>query len=249
MGEDGHDRPKPMVEIGGRPILWHIMKHLSHYGLNDFVIALGYRGDTVKRYFMDMANAAGDMEVDMSTGLVAIKHEPPPEGWRVHLIDTGILSNTAWRLQQIRRLLTERFMVTYGDGLTDLDVRALLDEHAWSRSRREAICTLTAVHPMARYGSLVLGEEDRVAAFHEKSDESWVNGGYMVFEPEIFEVPAMREATPDTDLAHGILEPLAKAGGLFAYQHKGFWQCMDTPRERQALEDVWNSRRPPWKVW
>jgi glucose-1-phosphate cytidylyltransferase len=239
-------KPKPMIEIGGRPILWHIMKHLSHYGLNEFILALGYRGDVIKRYFSDFANLAGNMEVDLTEGTVCTRHEPPAEGWKIHLVDTGHTANTAWRLLSLKPMLTERFLVTYGDGLIDLDMR----ERLWRHENKVAtsLCTLTAVRPPARYGSLLLNGA-RVERFTEKSDEGWINGGYMVFEPEIFGHRSMLAAKPQTDLSSGILAELAFDDQLEAHRHEGFWQCMDTMRDKRILEQLWTSGKAPWKVW
>lgn len=251
LGDDTIDRPKPMIEIGGRPILWHIMKHLSHYGLNEFVIALGYRGDMIKRFFVEYAQVSRDMIVDTRDGSV-LRPNRPDTPWKVHLIDTGLTTNTAGRLKRLESVLCndgpqhDRFLLTYGDGLSDVDVADLLRNH---RAIPPHIATVTAVHPPARYGALRLAGA-RVQTFEEKrSDEAWVNGGYMVFEPGIFDHPSMREATSDTDLSSGVLAPLAEKGQLAAYRHEGFWAGMDTPRDKRMLEDLWATGKAPWKVW
>lgn len=240
--------PKPMVTVGGKPILWHIMKHLSHHGVREFVIALGHGGDVIKRFFVEYASLSGDMVVDLMTEDCHVeRRRPEDEHWSVALVDTGPLSNTAWRLQQLAGRLAggDDFLVTYGDGVSDVDVASLVELH---RAEPRHMCTLTAVRPPARYGSLLINGS-RVDRFSEKIEQGWINGGYMVFRPQIFDSEIMARAAHDTDLAYGVLEPLSEAGQLGAYRHEGFWQCMDTPRERDLLEEQWYAGRAAWKVW
>lgn len=258
LGDDTAERPKPMVEIGGRPILWHIMKHLSHQGFNEFVIALGYRSDMIKRFFMDYAQVSKNLIVDTGDGSVlhsAVTEVP----WTVHLIDTGMTSNTAWRLKLIERHLlctkqgfNDPFLLTYGDSVSDVDVKKLVAQHYAERGatrRGPLYATVTAVHPPARYGALRLAG-NRVQDFAEKrSDEAWVNGGYILFEPTVFRHPSMLEAKVDTDLSSGVLAKLAEKGHLSAYRHEGFWQGMDTPRDKRALEEMWANGTAPWRNW
>lgn len=252
LGDDTAERPKPMVEIGGRPILWHIMKHLSHQGFNDFIIALGYRGDTIKRFFVEYAELSRDLIVDTGHGSVQRSDvtEPP---WKVQLIDTGMSSNTAWRLKLLEKYLSDdRFLLTYGDSVSDVDVKALVAQHDTERkaTRRGPLrATVTAVHPPARYGALRLAG-NLVQDFAEKrSDEAWVNGGYIIFESTIFQHPTLVEAIATTDLSGGVLAKLAEKGNLSAYRHEGFWQGMDTPRDKRVLEDMWANGTAPWRTW
>jgi glucose-1-phosphate cytidylyltransferase len=242
LAEETEVKPKPMVEIGGQPILWHIVKHFAHHGIKNVYVALGYRGDAIKRYFLDYHSLNGSMSIELATGAVS-RSEKPPEDWKVHLIDTGLETGTGGRLRRLRPLLEkETFMLTYGDGVCDVDLGRLLEFHR----RAGRIATITAVRPPARFGALVF-DGDRVAEFQEKpqAGEGWINGGYLVFEPEVFDyLPG-----DDTSLEAHALQRLAKEGQLSAYQHEGFWQCMDTLRDKRQLQLAWDSGRAPWKVW
>lgn len=242
LAEETEVRPKPMVEIGGRPILWHIMKHYAHYGFKEFFVALGYKGDAIKHYFLDYYNLNGSMTIDFSAGRVD-SHRKECEDWIVHLIDTGQDTATGGRVKRLEPELRDgTFMVTYGDGVGDVDLQELLRFH---RSHGRG-ATVTAVRPPARFGGITF-EGDLVASFTEKPQigEGWINGGFMVFEPAIFEC---------LDGDHSVLEVhalerLASDRQLAAYRHDRFWQCMDTLRDKRLLESLWQQGAAPWKVW
>ena len=242
LSEETELKPKPMVEIGGRPILWHIMQHYAHYGVSEFVIALGYKGDAIKRFFLDYQLLSRSVTIDLNTGAVDM-HGEGAEKWKVHLIETGIETNTGGRVKRLQPWLkNEPFMLTYGDGVSDVDISALIRFHQ-SHGR---IGTVTAVRPPARFGGLVF-DGDIVKEFVEKPQigEGWINGGFMVFEPSIFDY-----LKGDTDsLEVDALERLAEDRQLAAFKHDQFWQCMDTLRDKRLLESLWNQKRAPWKVW
>lgn len=242
LAEETEIRPKPMVEVGEKPILWHIMKHYAHYGFNEFVIALGYKGEAIKRFFLDHSALHGSFSIDMKSGQV-FSREEPHENWKVHLADTGLESSTGGRIKRAREYLgNETFMLTYGDGVSNVDLNALLALH----KKAGRIVTLTAVRPPARFGGLIF-DGDLVARFTEKPQigEGWINGGFMVMEPKIFDyIPA-----DSTNLEADVLEKLAAEGQLAAYRHDDFWQCMDTLRDKKLLESLWQEKRAPWKVW
>jgi glucose-1-phosphate cytidylyltransferase len=230
-----------MVEIGGKPLLWHLLHLYSAAGFDEFVIALGYRQEVVKEYFHSFYSVNNDSTVDLGTGETTIRRNSP-ERWKVHLVDTGLNTGTGGRIKRLREIIGhERFMCTYGDGLASLDVRDVLRFH--EQTGREA--TLTAVRPPARFGGLEL-DGDRVKTFTEKPQlgEGWINGGFMVFEPTIFE----RIASDDTMLEHAPLGGLARDNQLSCYRHDGFWQPMDTLRDKRQLEDLWASGSPPWRL-
>lgn len=234
--------PKPMVEIGGRPILWHIMKHYAHYGIKEFFIALGYRGEVVKRFFHDYCNLNGSMTIDLIHGRTEM-HARECEDWIVHLIDTGIETNTGGRVKRLEPWLRdETFMVTYGDGVSDVPLDTLLDYH---RSHG-GIGTVTAVRPPARFGGLVFNG-NLVERFTEKPQvgEGWINGGFLVFEPSLFDYLEDDQTSLESDA----LEQLAANRQLSAYRHEQFWQCMDTLRDKRLLENLWKESQAPWKVW
>jgi glucose-1-phosphate cytidylyltransferase len=235
-------RPKPMVEIGGRPMLWHIMKYYASFGLKEFVIALGYKGDMIKRFFLDYSRLNTSLTVNLSSGDI-LRHNGKVEDWTVHLIDTGLNTITGGRLKRLKRQLSrEAFLMTYGDGVSNVDINALLDFHR----RHGKLATVTAVRPPARFGGLVF-DGDRVVKFTEKpqSGEGWINGGFFVLEPEVLEYIAGDE----THWEREPLERLAAEGQLMAYRHDNFWQCMDNIRDVQLLEGLWNSNKAPWKTW
>ena len=242
LAEETEVRPKPMVEIGGQPILWHIMKHYAHFGFKEFLIALGYKGEMIKRYFLDYFALSGNMKLDLTRGAVE-RTDPDHEDWVIHLIDTGLETPTGGRIKRLQPWLQdETFMVTYGDGVCDVDLRALLAFH-----RRQArTATVTAVRPPARFGGLIL-DGDRIAEFTEKPQigEGWINGGFMVLEPAIFGYLDAEGSTLEIDG----LERLARERELVAFRHESFWQCMDTLRDKRYLERLWSERQAPWHLW
>jgi glucose-1-phosphate cytidylyltransferase len=243
LAEETGLKPKPMVEIGGRPILWHIMKHYGYHGFHEMVVALGYRGDVIRRYFLDYAALRGTISIDMASGRTSTADTVPPEPWLVHLVETGDTTNTGGRLWRLREMVeAETFFLTYGDGVSDVDLTRLLAYHR----EHGALATVTAVRPPARFGSLEL-DGDRVSSFAEKpaASEGWINGGYFVFEPGVFEYLA----GPDDSLELDVLPRLAAAGQLRAYRHPSFWQCMDTLRDVRLLESLWASDSAPWRLW
>lgn len=243
LSEETGLRPKPMVDIGPRPILWHIMKSYAAHGFNDFVLALGYKGEHIKDYFLNYHPRTSDLTVHLASGEVSYSN-PTAEEWSVSLIDTGADSMTGGRLHRLDRLLRGHgtFMLTYGDGVADVDIGRLVEFH----QRHGKIATITAVRPPARFGELVMNE-DAVVAFKEKpqTGAGWINGGFFVFEPGIFDYLH----GDSTVLEERPLEKLASDGQLMAYRHDGFWQCMDTLRDRNALEQLWQSGQAPWKIW
>ncbi len=233
-------RPKPMVEIGGRPILWHIMKLYAHHGFKDFYVALGYHGEFIKRYFLHYYALNGNFSIDLASGGINSR-STPTEDWQVHLIDTGIETNTGGRVKRLKPFLdSETFMVTYGDGVSNVCLPSLLEFHR----RQGRLATLTAVRPPARFGEIRL-EQGRVVEFFEKpgTGDGWINGGFMVFEPGIFQY------LDDDSTGLEVLERVAQDGQLAAYTHDGYWQCMDTIRDKHRLEQEWASGDRPWKVW
>ena len=232
-------RPKPMVEIGGRPILWHVMSIYSSFGFNEFVVACGYKGEVIKQYFSEYLTHHADWLVDLNSGERTVVSKQTPD-WRLHLRDTGTNTLTGGRLLRLRPLLEDgTFMVTYGDGLADIDVAALVAFH----KSHGKIATVTAVHPPARFGAMQLDGE-RVARFSEKpqTDVGWINGGFFVFEPAILDYIG----GDDSSLEREPLERLAADQQLMAYRHEGFWQPMDTLREKHLLDDLWQSGHAPW---
>jgi glucose-1-phosphate cytidylyltransferase len=241
--EETEIKPKPMVEIGGRPILWHIMKIYGHYGFNDFIIGLGYKGDYIKRWMIEYSGLQGDLTITLRDGQVHILEEER-EDWTVSLVDTGLATMTGGRIKRLAQQLGGgTFMLTWGDGVADLDILKLLDFH---RSHGK-LATVTAVRPPARFGALMLDGGGGVTQFSEKPQmaEGWINGAFFVLEPGIFDyidgdmTPFEREP----------LERLASEGQLRAYRHESFWQCMDTLRDKVLLEELWATEHPPWKVW
>jgi glucose-1-phosphate cytidylyltransferase len=243
LAEETDVKPKPMVEIGGHPILWHIMKHYAHYGVGEFVVPLGYLGDVIRRYFLDYATMRRTISVDLGSGQVELEDREPVEPWRVHLIETGDQTNTGGRLWRLERWLKdETFFLTYGDGVSDVDLAQLLAFH----KAEGRLATVTAVRPPARFGGLEL-DGAQVTTFTEKPEigEGWINGGFMVFEPGVFGYLG----GPEDSLEQDALRKLAQDGQLSAYRHTGFWQSMDTLRDVRLLQSLWASPSPPWKVW
>ncbi|MFO1037114.1 MAG: glucose-1-phosphate cytidylyltransferase [Geminicoccaceae bacterium] len=242
LSEETVLKPKPMVEIGGRPILWHIMMHYAHYGYEEFIIALGYKGEYIKRYMADYCSLNSDLTVDLGTGKVE-SHGAHERNWRVHLVDTGQNTQTGGRIKRLApHIGNETFMLTWGDGVSTVDLDALL---AFHRSHGK-LATVTAVRPPARFGRIEM-DGNRVVSFAEKPQmgEGWINGAFFVLEPAIFDYI---EGDP-THFEREPLETLAREGQLMAYRHEGFWQCMDTIRDRVRLEELWESGNAPWKLW
>ncbi|HEV3312158.1 MAG TPA: glucose-1-phosphate cytidylyltransferase [Chloroflexota bacterium] len=243
LSEETVVKPKPMVEVGDHPIIWHIMKHYAHFGMNDFYVALGYKGDVIKRYFLDYFTLNGSMTLNLATGELE-RHQNACEDWRVNLIDTGLEANTGDRLRHMRSWLSEEtFMLTYGDGVSSVDVADLLRFH----KAHGLLATVTAVRPPARFGELVIGDI-AVEEFSEKSQvgQGWINGGFMVLEPEVLD---RIEENGTVSFEASVLDSLAAEGQLAAYRHDGFWQCMDTLRDKRLLDGLWDQGKAPWKVW
>lgn len=241
LSEETETKPKPMVEIGGTPILWHIMDIYAAHGFNDFVIALGYKGEAIKRYVLDRVHLGHDLSVNLAKGRVEV-HRSETTDWKIRLVDTGLHTQTGGRIKRLAPYIGNgTFMLTWGDGVSDIDLHRLLDFH---RSHGK-LATLTAVRPPARFGHLEL-DGDRIAEFSEKpqTGEGWINGAFFVLEPEVVEFID----GDDTHFEKGPLERLARAGQLMAYRHDSFWQCMDTIRERNLLESLWQSGNAPWKL-
>ena len=241
LAEETEIKPKPMVEIGGRPILWHIMSIYAHYGFQEFFVALGYKGEMIKRYFMDYLNLNGSLSIHLAGGQVE-RHAHRCEDWHIHLIETGADTQTGGRIKRLEPYLRgSAFMLTYGDGVSDVNLPALLQFH---RSHGK-LATVTAVHPPARFGGLVF-DGDLVDSFTEKPQigEGWINGGFFIFEPQVFDYLDGDQASLEVDA----LPRLAADRQLVAYRHEGFWQCMDTLREKRLLASLWQDSKP-WKVW
>jgi glucose-1-phosphate cytidylyltransferase len=242
LAEETEIKPKPLVEIGDDPILWHIMKIYAHFGYKEFLVALGYKGSLIKRYFLDYNSLQGDMRLDLANGVTDL-HGTDGEDWILHLIDTGKDAMTGGRLKRLEKHIGgETFMLTYGDGVCNVDIAELV---AFHRSHGK-LATVTAVHPPARFGEMLI-KDDLTAEFSEKpqTKEGWINGGYMVLEPGVLGYLKGDESVLEIDL----LERLADEGQLVAYKHPGFWQCMDTLRDKRQLESAWNGGTAPWKVW
>jgi glucose-1-phosphate cytidylyltransferase len=239
LREETEYRPKPMVPIGGRPVLWHIMKHFAHFGHNEFYCALGYKGDAIKSYFLQYHALDQDIAIDLATGAVTMR-EAERVNWRVHMVDTGASTNTGGRVKRLQdHLGSQPFLLAYGDSLSNVDLHALL---AFHKARGKTV-TLTAVKPPARFGELIL-RDDLVTVFDEKPDrgDGWVNGGFMVIEPAFFDY------LNDDSTGLEILAQVARDGRLTAYRHDGYWQCMDTIRDKERLDAEWESGHAGWKV-
>ena len=243
LSEETETKPKPMVEIGGKPILWHIMMLYAHYGYSDFVVALGYKGEIIKKYMVDYCSLNSNLTVHLRTGSVRVHDDDPSTDWRIELVDTGLRTETGGRIKRLRPYIgDETFMLTWVDGVANVDLDALLRFH---RSHGK-LATLTAVRPPARFGHLDL-DGDRVGEFSEKPQtaEGWINGAFFVCEPAVFDYIDGDE----TSWERGPLGRLAHDGQLMAYRHDDFWQCMDTLRDRKLLEELWSSGKAPWRVW
>ncbi len=241
ISEETHLRPKPMIEIGGKPILWHIMKIYSSHGITDFIICCGFKGYVIKEYFSNYFLHTSDVTFDMRNNQMEVHHRSA-EPWRVTLVDTGETTMTGGRIKRIAPFIEGDFCLTYGDGVGDVDIKALLAFHR----EQDTLCTLTAVQPPGRFGALGL-DGSRIVAFQEKpqGDSAWINGGFFVCSPKVLDYiegdATLWERTP--------LESLAKQRQLSAYLHGGFWQPMDTLRDKLHLEELWASGQAPWKVW
>jgi glucose-1-phosphate cytidylyltransferase len=242
ISEETHLKPKPMVEVGGMPILWHIMKTYASYGFSDFAVALGYKGDVIKEFFVNYKLHKSDMLVNLLSGSVKFENDFS-EDWSVGLYNTGASSMTGGRLLNLKRLFKpgDTFMLTYGDGVADIDISKLVEFH----KSHGKIATLTAVRPPARFGSIIIEESGHVIEFKEKPQvgEGWINGGYFVFNYEIFDY--LKD--DQTILEREPLENLSKQNELVAYRHEGFWHCMDTIRDRDNLNEIWAAGNAPWK--
>lgn len=244
MEEETEFRPKPLVEIGGRPILWHIMKTYAYYGFDDFILCLGYKGRMIKEYFLNYEMMNSDFTLTLGSNNIKIYNRSDEKNWKITFADTGEAAQTGARIKRIEKYINEElFMLTYGDGLSDINIRKLLEFH----KSHGKIGTISGVHPSSRFGELVVSGNE-VVKFGEKPQvkEGFVNGGFFVFHRKFFNY--LRE-DDDCFLEKEPLENLAKDGQLEAYLHTGFWQCMDTRRERDILNNLWNSGKAPWKMW
>jgi len=242
LAEETFAIPKPMVQIGQHPMLWHIMKFYASYGFAEFVVALGYKADVVKNFFLHFADMESDLSIDLATGTVE-RRRRHQEAWKVHLIDTGLNTQTGGRVRRLAPIIGgETFMLTYGDGVSDVPLDRLLSFH---RSEGKPV-TVTALPAPARFGGIAF-DGDRIARFAEKraGGDGWINGGFMVMEPSVFDHLSRDEDILEIEL----LERFGRTGQLAAYKHAGFWQCMDTQRDRHSLEQLWASDAPPWKRW
>lgn len=244
ISEESHLRPKPMIEIGDMPILWHIMKIYSYYGYNDFLICCGYKAHKIKEYFADYYLHTSDVTFDFSKNNKMTIHSNFSEPWKVTLVDTGLNTMTGGRIKRVQKYIDNNtFMLTYGDGVSDVNIAELVKFH----ESHGKIATMTAINLEQRFGVLDINKDNRINAFREKSDHdgSMINGGFMVLNPEIFDYLEGDSTVFEKDP----LETVAKMGELMAYKHEGFWKCMDTQRDKQQLEDLWESGQAPWKKW
>ncbi|MCP4649279.1 MAG: glucose-1-phosphate cytidylyltransferase [PVC group bacterium] len=243
LSEETNVKPKPMIEIGGRPILWHIMKIYSAHGFNEFIVCLGYKGYVIKEYFANYFLHQSDVTIDVAKNSVEI-HKTTSEPWKITLVDTGPDTLTGGRIKKIQPYIDNKtFMLTYGDGVGDINIKELVKVH----KSHKKYATLTAVQPIGRFGALEIGKDDTVTNFHEKprGDGMYINGGFFVLEPQVFDYIKddhhMWEEEP--------LELLAQNKQLAAYQHNGFWKCVDTLRDKRDLELMWDAGKAPWKIW
>lgn len=244
ISEESYLKPKPMIEIGGMPILWHIMKLYSYYGINEFIICCGYKQHVIKEWFANCFLHNSDITFDFSNGKQeTIIHNTMLEHWKVTVVDTGLNTMTGGRIKRIQGYVKDApFLMTYGDGVANVNIAELLRLH----KQKKGVATLTAVRPQGRFGVMDMDCE-RVRTFKEKAreDTGWINGGFMVLEPEVFDYIE----GDDTSFEKGPLEKMAQDGVLYSYRHYGFWQCMDTMRDKEQLESLWNKDEAPWKVW
>ncbi|MBS1647449.1 MAG: glucose-1-phosphate cytidylyltransferase [Bacteroidetes bacterium] len=245
LAEETGTRPKPMIEVGGKPIIWHIMKNYAHYGFKEFVICLGYKGYMIKEYFANYFLHQSDVTIDLANNKIEI-HNSDSEDWKVTLVDTGIDTNTAGRIKRIQKYVAnETFMLTYGDGVSNVDMEALLAFHKKSKK----IATLTTIQLPGRFGNLEMDTQGTVKKFQEKpiGDQIWINGGFFVLDPPIFEY--LKDNMDDVQWEKKPLIEIANAGQLAAYTHHGFWKCMDALRDKIELEELWSSGKAAWKTW
>lgn len=245
ISEESYLKPKPMIEIGDSPILWHILKYYSHFGHTEFIICCGYKGYVIKEYFADYYLHHSDITFDFSENNKMIIHNNVAEPWKVTIVDTGLNTQTGGRIKKIQKYVeNETFMMTYGDGVSDVDLNQLAAFHKHSGKA----ATLTAIQPGGRFGVLEIDDQQRITKFTEKSKEDggWINGGFMVLEPKVFDYLDDRE---NLVFERDPLERMAADGQLAAYKHHGFWKCMDTVRDKSVLEGLWNAGNAPWKVW
>lgn len=243
ISEESRFKPKPMIEVGGMPVLWHIMKEYTRYGYREFIICAGYKQEVIKKWFADYFIYNSDITFDFSQGNQMTVHNSYTEDWKVTIVDTGLNTMTGGRIKRVKSYIgNETFMMTYGDGVADIDIGKLVETHR----KHGKLATLTAVQPEGRFGVMDM-EGDQIKSFREKSqtDVNWINGGYMVLEPEVLDYIAGDE----TSFEREPLERLAQEGQLVSYRHKGFWRCMDTLQDKQRLEELWNSGHAPWKTW
>lgn len=241
LSEYTEEIPKPMVKIGNRPVLWHIMKTYAHFGHKDFYLALGYKAEVIRSYFLNYSLVHSDFTIDLSSGLID-SHKENSIDWQVSLIDTGLNTMTGGRVKRLKETIdNEPFLLTYGDGVADIDINSLLNFH----KNHGKMVTVSAVHPGARFGELEM-VDNKVVTFQEKpqTSQGWINGGYFVVEPEFFDLIEGDE----TILEREPLEKAAKMGELMAYKHEGYWQCMDTKRDRDNLDELWNKGEAPWAI-
>ncbi|MBN4051217.1 glucose-1-phosphate cytidylyltransferase [bacterium AH-315-M05] len=245
ISEESHLRPKPMIEIGGKPILWHIMKMYEHHGYNDFIICLGYKGYMIREYFMNYFMHNSDVTIDLKNNKVEVL-QSNIESFKVTLVDTGLHTKTAGRLKRVQEHIdNEDFMLTYGDGVADIDLKGLVNFH----KSHGKIATLTAIQPEGKFGGLEIQQDGIVSIFKEKpkGDRHWINGGFFVLKPEVF-----KYLGDDEDLTmweESPLEDLTRDRELVAYQHEGFWKCMDAMRDKEEFEKLWSSGQAKWKIW
>jgi len=243
ISEEGHLKPKPMIEIGDKPILWHIMKGYSHFGFNEFIICLGYKAHSIKEFFSDYFLHTSDVTFDLAKNEMTV-HDNFAEPWKVTLVDTGLNTMTGGRVKRIQKYIeNETFMLTYGDGVSDVNIKELVEFH----KKNNKIATLTAINIGQKFGVLDINENNEIQAFREKNnkDGALINGGYMVLEPQIFDYIE----GDNTVFEREPLEKVAKEGQLIAFKHEGFWKCMDTLRDKNDLEKMWNTNNAFWKVW
>ncbi|HYA19523.1 MAG TPA: glucose-1-phosphate cytidylyltransferase [Burkholderiales bacterium] len=243
ISEESILKPKPMIEIGGKPIIWHIMKIYSAHGVNDFIVCLGYKGYVVKEYFANYFLHMSDVTLDMARNKMEV-HQKGAEPWRVTLLDTGENTQTGGRLKRVESYLgRDPFCMTYGDGVADIEIGKLVAFH----KQQGTLATVTAVQPPGRFGALRVNQSDKITRFQEKpeGDGGWINGGFFVLSPKVLDY-----IKGDATVWEGVpMESLAREGKLSAYKHQGFWHAMDTLRDKNYLEEVWNSGRAPWKIW
>jgi glucose-1-phosphate cytidylyltransferase len=243
LSEETHLKPKPMLAIGGKPILWHIINIYAFHGITEFIIALGYKGEIIKEYFMNFYALNNNITVDLSTGETSI-HDGNQPDWKIHLVDTGIQTQTGGRLRRLRSWLDEGevFMFTYGDGVADIDLRALAEFH----KSHGKLASVTTVRSPSRFGRIVF-DRDRVTKFHEKPEaaEGWINGGFFVLHPDAIDYIDGDHSIWERDA----VEQLAHDDQLMGFRHSGFWSCMDTLKEKNFLEDLWTKAKAPWKIW